>query len=156
MSDSQLRSRLIRLAHTNPDLRPDLLPLLRTAQPWSAVLSESIRNLKGYVESMEALAESSDSQLLKVIDKTLERVLEVKEIARDSRMTYRRAGRMVRVYEVIYDGEGPGPAGDGTFIFRTRNKKVAEDFAREHTAWGRPTEATSAEVPAQLASRWGV
>jgi len=28
MSDRMLRSRLVRLAHTNPDLRPHLLPLL--------------------------------------------------------------------------------------------------------------------------------
>jgi hypothetical protein len=30
MSDQILRTRLIRLAHTNPDLRPHLLPLLKT------------------------------------------------------------------------------------------------------------------------------
>jgi len=30
MSDHQLRKRLIRLAHSNPELRPDLLPLLKT------------------------------------------------------------------------------------------------------------------------------
>lgn len=33
MSDSLLRSRLIRLAHSQPALRPALLPLLKTASP---------------------------------------------------------------------------------------------------------------------------
>ena len=31
MNDRALRSRLIRLAHSNPDLRSEILPLLRTA-----------------------------------------------------------------------------------------------------------------------------
>jgi len=34
MSDKQLRSELVKLAHSNPDLRPHLLPLLKTAISW--------------------------------------------------------------------------------------------------------------------------
>jgi hypothetical protein len=92
---STLRSKVIRLAHENPELRPHLLPLLKEA-----------------------------------------------------------AGT-VKVWEVIYDGPGPGAAGDGTSVFRTKSPKEAEAFAKKNTAWGHPTKAQLAEVPASVARRWG-
>jgi hypothetical protein len=95
MSDN-LRSKIIRLAHQQPALRPHLLPLLKEA-----------------------------------------------------------ASKTVKIWEVIYDGAGSGPAGDGTFIYRTKSQKEAEAFAKRNTAWGRPTEATMTEAPVAIARRWG-
>lgn len=60
------------------------------------------------------------------------------------------------IYEVIYDGAGSGPAGDGTHIARFRTKRDADSFAAQHTAWGRPTTATAAVVSVALARRWGL
>lgn len=92
-----LRTRTIRLAYENPELRPVLLPLLTKS-----------------------------------------------------------AARMVKVWEVIYDGKGSGPAGDGTYIYRTKSEKDAKAFAKQNTAWGRPTEAKMSEVPSNIAQRWGL
>jgi hypothetical protein len=48
---SDLRSRVIRLAHANPALRPHLLPLLkRAAGPGDAVLSKALDNLADLAE----------------------------------------------------------------------------------------------------------
>ena len=96
MNNQALRSKVIRLAHQNPELRPHLLPLLKEA-----------------------------------------------------------ASKTVKIWEVIYDGTGSGPAGDGTFIYRTKSQKEAEAFAKRNTAWGRPTEARVADVPVAIARRWG-
>jgi hypothetical protein len=66
------------------------------------------------------------------------------------------AARTVKVWEVIYDGKGSGPSGDGTFIYRTRDQREAEAFAKQHTAWGRPTKAQMTEAPKHIAERWGI
>lgn len=68
---------------------------------------------------------------------------------------------LVKVFEVLFDGpeDGPsGPAGDGTFVarFRRGEKKAAEKFASENTAWGSPAKVTETEVPRRTAERWGV
>lgn len=39
---SSLRSQLIRLAHQNPDLRPQILPLLKEAETKTAALPENV------------------------------------------------------------------------------------------------------------------
>lgn len=62
----------------------------------------------------------------------------------------------VTVFEVIYDAPAPGPAGDGTHIYRTRSQRDAAAFAARSTAWGRPTTASEAKVSAKLAARWGL
>ncbi len=62
----------------------------------------------------------------------------------------------VKVYEVLYDGAGSGPAGDGTYIFRSKSKREADAFAKGNTTYGRPAKATLAEVPKRLAERWGL
>lgn len=99
---STLRSKLIRLAHQNRDLRKDILGIL--------------------------------------VQKTPDRTAE----------------KMVKIWEVLYDGKGSGPAGDGTYIYRTRNEKDALKFAKANTAYGSPAVAKSAVVPYRLAQRWGL
>jgi len=71
--------------------------------------------------------------------------------------------REVIVFEVLYSvgDDHPqahgGAAGDGSFIFRSRSRREAEAFAREHAhPYGGPCEAREARVPARLADRWGV
>lgn len=62
----------------------------------------------------------------------------------------------MKVWETIYDGPGYGPSGDGTYIHRTKSEKDAKAFAKKNTAWGKPTEATMTEAPANVAARWGM
>lgn len=68
----------------------------------------------------------------------------------------RTAAKTVKVWEVVYDGKGSGPAGDGTYIYRTKSEKEAKAFAKQNTAWGKPTEARMTEAPANVAARWGL
>lgn len=69
------------------------------------------------------------------------------------------AGRMKKVFAVLFDGpeDGPaGPAGDGTFIQRFSRKADADAFAKCHTTYGKPAAVDEDVVPARLAARWGV
>lgn len=67
------------------------------------------------------------------------------------------AKKTCTVYEVLVDGPGAGPAGDGTRIHRFRDAKVAEAFAKGQTCYGKPATAEKREgVPRHLAERWGV
>lgn len=64
--------------------------------------------------------------------------------------------KTVKVYEVLHGGKGSGPAGDGTYIYRTGEKCTAEDFARTHTCYGGPATVQETDAPRHLAQRWGV
>lgn len=61
----------------------------------------------------------------------------------------------VRIYEVLHDTSRPGPAADGTVIYRSRNKREAETFAARSTCYGGPAKAVAADVSRALATRWG-
>jgi hypothetical protein len=61
----------------------------------------------------------------------------------------------VTIFEVLADIAGPGPACDGTQVYRFRTRPAAESFARGRTCYGRPAEALAATVPTRLARRWG-
>ena len=65
-------------------------------------------------------------------------------------------GGTVRVYEVLADGAGEGPAGDGTFVRRFRDKGDAERFASGATCYGQPTSVNACDAPRRLAQRWGL
>lgn len=63
------------------------------------------------------------------------------------------------IYEVLADGNGDGPAGDGTYVYRFRNLKEARAFARTNTYLGGPIQKDQIlkrKVPRQLAQRWGL
>ena len=63
----------------------------------------------------------------------------------------------ITVFEVMVDGAGEGPAGDGTYIRRFRSQYDAVAFASGKTCYGRPAEVIAVEgVSRQLAARWGV
>jgi hypothetical protein len=64
--------------------------------------------------------------------------------------------KTITVYEVLADGSGPGPAGDGTFVRRFRDEKAAKDFAAGATCYGREATASAFEAPLALARRWGL
>lgn len=65
--------------------------------------------------------------------------------------------KLVKVFEVLADGKGAGPAGDGTFVSRFRSERDAIDFASGKTLYGkRGVPVTSVEVSRQLAQRWGL
>lgn len=64
--------------------------------------------------------------------------------------------KLVTVYEVIADGKGEGPAGDGTHIHRFKLTRDAEAFAARNTYYGRPAHVQTAVVSKQLAARWCV
>jgi hypothetical protein len=67
----------------------------------------------------------------------------------------------VKVYEVLYHSDDPGSyyagaAGDGSFIYRTRDAKEAARFATGKHCYGRPASVNVSEVPRRLAQRWGL
>lgn len=66
------------------------------------------------------------------------------------------AERLVKVWEVLADGPGEGPAGDGTFVRRFRSESEANQFASTATCYGRPATVLMDEVPRKLAQRWGL
>lgn len=67
----------------------------------------------------------------------------------------KRRERIVKVYEVMYDGKGEGAAGDGTFFHRTADKAAAEAFAKRNTCYGRDCTVHDREVLLSTARRWG-
>ena len=67
-----------------------------------------------------------------------------------------RRAKTIMVWEVLADGPGSGPAGDGTHVRRFRSEREAHTFAAQSTCYGRPTEARLAEVPRRIAERWGM
>jgi hypothetical protein len=68
-----------------------------------------------------------------------------------------KSRKTVTVYEVIADGSGDGPAGDGTFVRRFRTAQDAAAFAAVATCYGRPAQVQIAEnVPRHIAQRWGM
>ncbi len=65
--------------------------------------------------------------------------------------------KLVKVWEVLADGPGEGPAGDGTFVRRFRSEAEATRFAKSATLYGQSNvPVTLVEVSRQLASRWGM
>ncbi len=61
-----------------------------------------------------------------------------------------------RIWEVLYDGAGEGPAADGTFIARFSTERDALRFCQGRTCYGRPDVKPSVyEAPRKLARRWG-
>jgi hypothetical protein len=62
----------------------------------------------------------------------------------------------VKVYEVLYDGDSAGAAGDGTHIEGFRLKKDADRFARDRTCYGQAARVMETFVPRRIAERWGV
>lgn len=61
----------------------------------------------------------------------------------------------IRVFEVLADIDGDGPACDGTKVFRFWHEREANSFAARSTCYGRPATVTSDVVSPQLARRWG-
>lgn len=67
--------------------------------------------------------------------------------------------RDVTVFEVLYyaGDDGPsGPAADGHFVWRSRDRREAERFAAARTCYGSPATVSESSVPRRLAQRWGV
>jgi len=62
----------------------------------------------------------------------------------------------VTVYTVLYDGEGQGPAGDGTHTYRSGDKRQAMSWASSHTCYGKPAQVDVSQAPRRLAERWGL
>lgn len=62
----------------------------------------------------------------------------------------------VRVYEVLHDTDGEGPAADGTVVARFRREVDAKRFAAGRTCYGHPATVQADEVPRRLAQRWGL
>jgi hypothetical protein len=63
--------------------------------------------------------------------------------------------KTVRVWEVVADTDGEGPAGDGTVVFRFGSEHEAEAFAARSTCYGRPAIAHATDAPKHVAARWG-
>lgn len=59
MSDQALRSKIIRLAHTNPELRSHLLPLItKTAADEASNLEAAKKDLKNFLSKVQKVIES--------------------------------------------------------------------------------------------------
>lgn len=63
---------------------------------------------------------------------------------------------LVRVYEVLIDTNGLGPACDGTVVRRFRNEREAAQCAAQSTCYGASAKANAVDVPKALARRWGL
>lgn len=74
----------------------------------------------------------------------------------DGRQAMVRKEKLYRVYEVLADTDSDGPAGDGTVVFRFRQKELAHRFALSRTCYGRPASVQVSDVPRRLAERYGV
>jgi len=77
MSDTQLRSHLIRLAHANPELRPQLLPLLRTAMDFDSpeALKKYLQEHPGADKSLHHVKQDAKSTGAKTPRKRLDSLL---------------------------------------------------------------------------------
>ena len=64
------------------------------------------------------------------------------------------AKQTFRVYEVLADIDGDGPACDGTAVFRFRNEQTANGFAASSTCYGRPAKVQFDDVPKRIFQRW--
>jgi hypothetical protein len=64
----------------------------------------------------------------------------------------------VKVYEVLFDGAGDGPACDGTFTQRFRSQADANAFATGRTCYGNPCRVPvpASDIPRRIAARWGM
>lgn len=67
----------------------------------------------------------------------------------------------ITVFEVLWHSDEPsqayaGPAGDGSFIYRTRNKGDAERFAKGKRCYSEDASVGEVVVPRKLAQRWGL
>jgi hypothetical protein len=71
------------------------------------------------------------------------------------------ASKSVTVHEVVYQvaDDHPaahgGPAGDGSFTYRSRRKTDVETFAKGQTYYGKPATVSKVDVPRRTAERWG-
>lgn len=72
------------------------------------------------------------------------------------------ASATVRVFEVLYHvpDDHPsahgGAAGDGSFIFRTRDEAEATRFASNQRYYGARVKVEAIDAPRKLAKRWGL
>jgi hypothetical protein len=64
--------------------------------------------------------------------------------------------RTKRVWEVLAECAGEGPAGEGTKVFRFGSERAAKAFAAGASCYGRPAKVAMVEVPSRLAARWGI
>jgi hypothetical protein len=67
----------------------------------------------------------------------------------------------ITVFEVLWHSDNPdqayaGAAGDGSFIYRTRNRKDAERFAAGKRCYSGDASVLESSVPRRLAQRWGL
>ncbi len=87
-----LRSKLIKLAHTNPELRKDLLPLLKTSSfDVPKTVKESLDKLKEVQPLMAgAIRETTDG-----------------ELSRDLALNYKILKSLVQSLDEIDNGLGP-------------------------------------------------
>jgi hypothetical protein len=63
----------------------------------------------------------------------------------------------MKIYSVLYvDQSNPGPASDGSHIFRSDDKREAERFSVGKIGYGsKPATVDTADVPVLIARRWG-
>lgn len=67
----------------------------------------------------------------------------------------------ILVFEVLWHSDEPsqayaGPAGDGSFTYRTRKKVEADRFAVGKHYYGKDASVRESAVPRRLAQRWGL
>lgn len=67
----------------------------------------------------------------------------------------------ITVYEVLWHSDDPsqayaGPAGDGSFTYRTREQADAVRFAAGKHYYGKDATVREESVPRRLAQRWGL
>jgi hypothetical protein len=62
--------------------------------------------------------------------------------------------KLYKVYEVLADISGDGPACDGTKVFRFKRQAEANAFAARNTCYQRPCKVSEVEVSKRLMDRW--
>lgn len=60
----------------------------------------------------------------------------------------------MKVFEVLYDAEAAGPAGDGTHVARFHSRPLAEEFAGQNTHYGQSTSVSEVDAPRHICERW--
>lgn len=150
MSDD-LRSKVIRLAHERPELRGDLLPLIREART-PTLMEEALEKYEqadSLVKNLGLLIEDMDSRALDTVSRALLRLTELKAILNDGRMTYKRAAWFGEV-------RAPAAARDwlGTFHYtyraEVRNESAAApDDKGGWIVWRNSTRKEGAWEPAE-------